>query len=185
MGVQPPRKLIGLEDNGVVGEIMVQLVERDDFDFAVGALTAPAAAVATFGKIDSSRLQGIRIRQWKCNMLYSAKTDGEGVIVIGFCHGLTAAEVSEAFTADPQGEDGIPGMERVKRPVFPVWVISKDGVESFRDDSSRMYNSIRYPWKEIPEGVSLQIFAHSPTDDITTGMIVHISSVMVAEWLRD
>ncbi len=117
-------------------------------------------------------------------MMFDGKIDGEGLFIVGFSHGLTAAEIEEALVADPQGENDIPAMEEANRPVYPQWIIGKDGVESFRD-RHRQLERIRYPWKIIPEGVNLQIWIWAPSDNLTTGMFVRTQHVWVTEWLRD
>ncbi len=146
----------------------------------------PASIVDTYGKFDNTREQGFRIKKMRVNMQYVGKTDGEGPLIIGFCDAdLTAGEVSEYFASDPQSEFGTPAMETVKRHVYPVWVIQKDGTETVAASGKIHYTSIRYPWKEIPEGAALQVFAHAPNDTMTTGMSVFLLGVIVQEWLDD
>ncbi len=162
---------------------MVQAVVHNTFDFSVGGLTAPAVSVATL-RIDASRLQGCRIKKWKAQMSFDGKTDGEGIFIVGFSHGLTNTEILEALQADPQGENDIPAMEEANRPIYPMWVIAKDGVETFRDNH-RAFEEVKYPWKTIPEGVDLQLWCFASSDDLTTGMFIRTAHVWVTEWLRD
>ncbi len=140
-------------------------------------------------KFDAAREQGFRIKKMRANMAFVGKTDGEGPIAVGFCSpGLAMGDVSEWFASDPQSDFDMTSdsSQTVNNHVYPVWVIPKDGTESPVTPSVQMmYNTIRYPWKEHPEGASLQIFAHAINATITTGIVLQVNGVIVMEWLDD
>ncbi len=160
-------------------------IQHNNFEFQVGALSGPASVVATWGKMDALREQGVRISKIKYAASWVTKTAGEGQIVIGICdQNLTAGEISETFAIDGQFEDDIPGSERMSRHVYPLFVIHPNGTD-LPAQSFNGYKTFRYPWPELVEGNALQIFAHSSTDTITTGLKVAISSVIMGDWLRD
>ncbi len=161
-----------------------QQVIQDEVQITVGTLGA-GVAISGQSKIDGGRLQGARIKKIKYAMTYSGKTDNEGPIVFGLAVGLTNTEIALAMNADPQGISDDTEVDRGNLKCFPLEFIPKDGIESAVSAGNVMFVEIEdWPFKEIPEGTTLQWFIFSDTA-LTSGMIVDVRAVEVTDWLRD
>ncbi len=135
--------------------------------------------------MDNLREQGVRIKKIKYAMSFVGKTDDEGLLVVGIASGnLTSGEISETFSIDAQSRFDVPGAERMKRHVFPLMIIHKDGTE-MPVQGFNGYKTFRFPWPEVSEGDALQIFAHTSSDNFTTGCTILVSSIIMGEWLDD
>ncbi len=148
---------------------------------ALGALTATTVSLP----LDASRSQGVRLKQLKASYSYSGKTAFEGPLVCGFSIDLSAAEVTEAMTADPQHINDVPATEEGNRKVFPIWVVPffATAGETGRDTQ---LEEVNLPWKELTEGQGIQFFIfNGESGALTTGMGGTLQFTAVQEWLRD
>ncbi len=160
-------------------------VIHESLEFTPGALTGPQASIGNT-KIDSSRGQGARITKFKAAISWSGKTADEGPILVGYSTGLTSTEVKETLIANPQRSDDIPAIEESNRKVFPVWMIPKQGTDKTASNSNfNMRNVTGFPWREIPEGQTLNVWAFVLSDVIATGFQIQFQHVWVTEWMRD
>ncbi len=161
----------------------MQQVQHFNTEITLGALAANDTIIANT-PLDGSREQGFRIKQLKATCTFKNKTGGEGPIGVGFAKDLTNAEVEEALEADPQDQHDVPAVEQGNRRVFPIWTIGE--AETGIGQPVYHLREVRFPWKEFLEGEGLQVFAHNWDDTVlTTGTRVHITVVVVYEWLKD
>ncbi len=167
-------------------DCMVQQVQYIHNAIALGTLGAKSSITDGL-PIDGSRLQGIRIKKLMYNAEFIDKSAANGPISWGLAVGLSAAEVAEAIEADPQGEMDVPATDQGNRRVFPIGTIGVDAVNSdVTPDSIKEYREIKFPWKKIPEGVGLFMFAHNHgLGALTTGTLITAEFVFVYEWLDD
>ncbi len=159
-----------------------QQVQYGHDTIAVGALATLSVATAALN-IDGNRLQGVRLKQFKYAPSISAKTNTEGPLIIGLSVGLSAAEIAEALLADPQGIMDEPAGERGNRRVFPLFTVGRNqNASGDAGTQINAYRNVRFPWKEIPEGVNMFWFAMNlDTSTLTTGMLVDMNWVAVQE----
>ncbi len=165
---------------------MAQQVQYGHTPLSLGALAAKTSA-SQIMQIDGSRLQGVRLKKLKATFSFIGKTAANGPVSIGLALGLSATEIGEAMEADPQGEMDEPASERGNRRVMVIGTISQNatGSDSTPDEISP-YRTIRFPWKKIPEGVSLFFFAHNHgAGTLTTGTIITMEWIAVQEWMED
>ena len=160
-----------------------QQVQHIVAEIALSTL-ASLTAIAVILTPDSSRDQGVRIKQLKLACTYKGKTAGEGPLMVGLCDSnLSVAEIAEALVADPQHVGDVPATEQGNRRVFPIWnigpaLVAGDSVEGFED--------VHYPWKTMEEGIGLKLFVFNADGSaLTTGTIVTVTGSTVQEWLRD
>ncbi len=141
-----------------------------------------AISVATL--IDTSRLQGMRLKQLKAAVSYKGKTVGEGPLMYGLCsQDLTNAEIAEALIADPQQIQDEPANEQGNRKVFPLGVIEA-GLAA--DEANQPLRDVRYPWKMIEESQGIKFWVFNIDGNaLTTGTEVTFTAAVVGEWLND
>ncbi len=137
-------------------------------------------------QIDGSRLQGARIKKLKGLFRIKGLTEGEGPLTIGFCHALSAAEVAEALVADPQSMNDVPAAEQGNRHVFPIGNLQEPPTDQQVVQQPQMWQTYRFPWKNIQEGTGLFIFAFNRDNSaLTTGATIDFEGVCVYDWLED
>ncbi len=159
-------------------------VLHDDIELASGTLAANTAIAVESSVIRNENQQGFRIGRFKYWQSYNGKTAGEGPIMVGVSVGLTAAEITECILARPLSDDDTDASDKANRKVYPLYIIAADGDEKTASNSTMNAQHIRFPWKEIPEHVSIDWWMMSDTA-VTSGLVVDIRSVFVGEWLRD
>ncbi len=148
------------------------------------ALLTLANVTAIIGNldIDSTREQGVILKQFKAAFSLVGNTAGEGPIVYGLCTELTALEVAEAMNADPQFMDDVPASEQANRRVFPVGIFNSNANSSEHHD----LEEVHYPWKEVPENQTLKWFVFNGSGAaLTTGAVATIVAAAVTDWMRD
>ncbi len=134
--------------------------------------------------IDGSREQGIRISKLKTCLSYEALETLIGPVVVGLSVGLSAAEVEEALEADPQGMQDTPAMEQTDRKVFPIYMIPARTEVNNRN--IQKFETIEdWPFREIDEGNSLDMWAFNIDGSALTAGIITLGMVLTGEWLRD
>ncbi len=149
----------------------------------LGALAALDVATIDATRIDGGHLQGMRIKRFKFGMEISGKTDGEGPILVGAAVGLTAAEIEEALEADPQGSNDTDARDKANRKVFPLMMIPRINIIP---SGPVPLIDVPWPFKTIPEGVGLVIWAYNMSSGaLTTGTTIQTWMTFVTEWLRD
>ncbi len=152
-------------------------VLHDVFEIDLTALAAGDAKILN-GKVDASLLQGVRIRQMKAAALIE-QTAARGPIEVGFCTGLSDAEVEECIEADPQGIADVPAVEQANRKVFPVWLFPSS--DSLQSQNVQKFREVSFPWKEINEGQSLSAYAYNHDTVATILGVITIAVVYVLE----
>ncbi len=146
---------------------------------------ATAAVIEDSAKTDTSRANGVRVKKMKVAISYKGKTAGEGPLLVGVAKGnMSAAELAEALNSDPQGPDNTVPMEQAKRTVMPLALIPAAAVASPAD--TRWIRSVRFPWKEVPEGTDITMWVQNlDTGSLTTGTVVECHMTLLQEWLDD
>ncbi len=154
------------------------------FRNTLGAL-ATAGVIEDSAKTDTSRANGVRVKKMKVAISYKGKTAGEGPLLVGVAKGnMSAAEIAEALASDPQGPDNTVPMEQAQRTVMPLAMIPAASVAS--PDDTRWHRSVRFPWKEVPEGTDITLWVQNlDTGTLTTGTIVECHMILLQEWLDD
>ncbi len=149
---------------------------------SVALLTlADVTAVIVNTNIDSTREEGVRLKQLKAGQRLTGLTDGEGPLIYGWALNATAAEIAEALVADPQFVEDVNDVDVANRKVFPVGIF-----EMSRSNASQELREVNFPWKEIPEGATLKWFVFNASgSSLTTGATAHLFASVVQEWLRD
>ncbi len=167
---------------------MTQMRSYDDVLLNLSTL-ASETALKIGTKMDSSRENGFIIKKQKIAISINGLTDAEGPILVGMTNTrISAAEVAECINADPQSPLDVPAQERSMREVYPImvfalWTTTKDpAVNEIRNE----YRALHYPWKEIPEGTGLDLFAMNRGGGaLTTGAAVNFQLTTIGEWSRD
>ncbi len=162
---------------------MVQQVQYETVENAVGALVTQTVSTIPMRQ-DSARNQGVRIKKLMGAVDYNAKTAGDGPLLFGLAHALSATEIAEALNADPQDSNNVPATEQGNRRVMVLGVIPKIATASPFDIVP--YRTIRFPWKELPEDTNMFFWVQNKdTGTIQTGTLVRFSYIIVQEWLDD
>ncbi len=160
---------------------MASVIWDESLVIAVGALIGDATAIDT-SRIDSARLQGFRILRTEYFMGVRAMTTGEGPIVIGMAHDLTAGEITAGTGGDPQRPNDPTQSELANRPIFPLEVLmpNADGDGKITAQGVKKLN-----WS-FQEGTSLIWYAQNISNQtLTTGAIVLIQAKHFGVWLKD
>ncbi len=165
------------------------VVNHINQSFQLGTL-APLDAIAQVTKIDASREQGMRITKAVGNWFIDDLTGGQGPILVGMSVGVaSAALVEECLEADPQNVDDTAAMEQSARKIAPQAVLTQDsdGAIGGGDGYWPQLRKVYIPWKEIPEGSGLSLWAYNTSSAAlsTTDPQVTFIGVIVGEWLRD
>ncbi len=141
-------------------------------------------AIQSVTQIDASREQGLMIDFIKGTWNLDVFTAGEGPILVGMSTGLaSAALVEECIEADPQQKEDAVAMEQTNRKVAPQAVLT--GNDDAMAPSQLYYRNMYFPWREIPEGKGLELFAYNLKTVLTSAALVRFTGVVVGEWLRD
>ncbi len=159
-----------------------QQVEHLLNSIALSTLANNAAIIANT-KADATRDQGVRFKEFKAAYTITGLTAGEGPLIYGWATELTATEIAEAISADPQGVDDTDASDKANRKVFPVGVF---GMANTSTNEQTFYRNVRYPFKELPEGSTLKFFVFNASGaTLTTGAVASVTAVVVQEWMRD
>ncbi len=119
---------------------------------------------------------------------WRGKTTLEGPLVYGFSEGLTIAEISEYFNADPQ-HDADPGaMEQSLRHLLVVGYIGFVTTASLfsgdRVDDYGKMEHLRWPGWECIEGETFDFFVFNrDTSALTSGTLIDGFCMMRGEWI--
>ncbi len=161
-------------DNSLAGIVW------DDFQVALGTLNA-ITAITGNSKIDAARLQGFRVlrSEWYCTL--SGLTAGEGPVLVGMAHDLTATEIKECIEADPQ-RSGDPGEEeKSKRAVWPLALMM-----NLSNDGMLNAEGVKKLGWSFPEGTILKYWAYNvASGDLTTGAVWFLLVKHFGVWLKD
>ncbi len=163
-----------------------QVIHDAETLLTLGALGQSTASIVNT-KTDGSNEQGIKLKTLKGAMYFDGKTTAEGPIAIGIAAGLSASEIAEAFTADPQRHEDPNASEAANRKVFPIWLISRRSTQSNDDisDNVRSIRDLRAPTWTLDESEALVWFAFNYGAALTTGTIIRLTSHRVIDWERD
>ncbi len=169
----------GLPHDQYMGKTFVQKLET------VLPLGALVDAIAVIGgtPIDSSRANGVRILDLWMAVSFTGHTVGEGPILYGLGRDLESVTLlKEALEADPQGFSDKDELEKTTRNVMVLGYLSDIG--SAVSNQWQGMRKIKFPWKLIPEGSDLQVWAFNRSGaTLTTGTIVAFDMVVNQEWL--
>jgi len=178
--------LLGRSPNLTVGDsIGKQQVQYLNTQTNLGTL-ASLATIVSDTQIDATREQGSMLKKLKGTWRMNGLTVDEGPIYYGFCTGMDATQVTQAFAADPQSDSDLPDIEHGNRALFPVGLWDDDTEHTYARLQPQVWHSYRFPWKKIKEGQALSIFAHNAANaTLTTGAIMSFDGVAVTEWLDD
>lgn len=142
-------------------------------------------------KLDGSREQGSIIKKFKATMpvLDDDWTINPGPFLLGWSVGLDDTTINEALGADPQGIDDIPATEEGNRKVFPMWIIPQNWAEPGAQQAviEQLHEIEDFPFREVPEGSSLQLWAKNIGTDTPTILnhTLRVIAAFVTEWMRD
>ncbi len=166
-----------------------EMRSRDLSEFTIGTLASLTVARISL-RIDSTRLNGAYVKDYRYNVDWFGKTAGanEGPILYGLVAGMTDAEVAAVFAADPQSREDDVAIAESKEHIVVHGVVGQSTTESGNSNAAgldRMRNGKWY-WPII-EGESLQhfVFNRNPVNAMATGMILSIYSECYGGWLRD
>ncbi len=77
-------------------------------------------------------------------------------------------------------------MEKSNRKIFPIGII---GINETADGASQLRQVMKeieaWPFKEIPEGSTLDVWGYNFGSVLTTGAILTIETVITGSWLND
>ncbi len=152
-------------------------------NLALGTLAADATASVAI--IAGTEENGFLIKKLKLAVQYRSKTAGEGPLSFGLAQQLSNVQIAEAIVARPTADDAVPLGEEANRKVFPMGVISRDGVVSDIGLPTMIEEVRGFPFREIDEGQALDFYVHNHGAQLTTGAIVEAYGVMFGSWLRD
>ncbi len=150
-------------------------------DMTIGALGAETAIVAAT-KIDTSRLMGCRPEKINHAIEFRGKTTLEGPLVYGLCEGLSAAEIAEWWTSDPQHDDDPEAVEQSMRHAFLLGYFSFGGTASETGD--RFMRRARWPGWDVIEGEFVTFFVlNIGLAALTAGTLVDGFLEMLGDWI--
>ncbi len=165
----------------------LEQVFDDDGVLTLATLGANTAILST-SKIDSGRLQGMRVVESELSYDVVGKTATEGPIVIGVCCNMTATEVANALVADPGDKNR--DTNRGKGTYIKVLGMigrSVTGIPGATPDALLAMMKISYGkngWS-VPEGKNLALFAYNMGAALTTGTVLNWFASHFGVWLRD
>ncbi len=109
-------------------------------------------------------------------------TSGEGPVLVGMAHDLSATEIEETLGADPQ-RSGDPTAE--PRAMRPVWPLGQMFNNSAGNGQIILEGVQKIGWS-IPEGTDLKWFVQNVSGaTLTTGSVFRIIAKHFGVWLRD
>lgn len=109
-------------------------------------------------------------------------TVGEGPILVGFAHGdLSVTEIKESLEAEPTGPDDIIAIERTRRPVRKIGIISPVAASGFLNDGKMIRVKMKFT---IPDGKPINFFAYNMDQSaaLTTGCILSYNGTLYGRW---
>ncbi len=153
---------------------------------AVGALGA-SSTYLNATKLDGTQEQGCQIEYAQGAFWSNGKTTNDGPLVAGYSVGLTAAEVSESFLAQPKLYNDPGASEESNRRVYPMWYIDRVQTSYPVIYEQTKIRRLPMPKWEIAEHEVLSnfIFNAETGAAINTGMLVYIILDLVVKWLKD
>ncbi len=164
-----------------------RFIQHINVEFNLGTL-ATLTTIQAVTPIDASREQGVFIKKIKGTWSCEGLTDGQGPILCGMTTGISsAALVNEALVADPGSSRDLVAMEQANRRVVPQMVIYSDNAGANGNGIGEQYYRKQYwPFKEIPEGFGLELFAHNLDTVLSvTDPLIRFNGVVEGEWLLD
>ncbi len=165
-----------------------QLIHDSD-NFALTALAA-GAAVVDATKVDGSRAQGVTLKRVVGHIAVEQKTAGQGPLIIGIAAEENAANIAEAFAADPQRFGAAGSAEEANRRVLPMLTIADDQTGLGNISPGNLQDGRWWDWNvpswKLEEGQNLVLFAYNADPSVTndTGL-VWWEAVFVTRWLDD
>ncbi len=152
----------------------------------LGTLAQNTALVVNT-KIDSGRTQATRIKKFKYMFRFSGKTQTDGPIYFGFNRGnVSTSEIAEFFAADPQSSLDVPAIDRARFDVYPVGVMMLNTtVQPAITGDLPVFQHLAWPWKHMPEGDVLQMFAFNDGPALQTGTVLGLHAIIVEEFVRE
>ncbi len=147
----------------------------------VGALVA-ATSVTVAIKIDALRLNGFRLLKTEYYLKMVGATTGESPLLFGIEHDLTAAEVAQTISADPQRPNDPESSARAMQPVWPMAVLAANA-----DGDGKIWAEgvITIGWS-AQEGTQFSWFVHNfGTINLTSGSFIRVIAKHFGVWLRD
>ncbi len=160
------------------------MIERFTTSITLSTLAAKVALISGT-QVDSSRSQGIRIKDMWLNVGWKGKTTQEGPIAYGIGRNLgSVALLKAALEADPQGKADSTELQNALLDVMQLGTIGFDSISS--GDEQTFMRKIRFPWKMIAEGSDLQVWAFNrDSGALTTGGNISFDFIINQEWLND
>ncbi len=162
-----------------------KVIFRFVLPLAFGALAAKTAVINATD-LDGSLEQGVKIKDMWLALTYTGKTATEGPVLYGLARNLASVTtLKECLENDPQGQDNDAEMEKSTRDVMVLgWLgQAETGADSSWFQGMR---KIRFPWKTIREGSSLQMWAYNQDSTIlTTGGSLTGYFIINGEWMLD
>ncbi len=138
-------------------------------------------------KIDAARLQGVRIKKFEYIIRFSGKPAPSGPIVIGFCRaGLSDNEIGTFHQADPQSRQDTPAIDEARLDVYPVLVAlnNQSAAPEAQPSMPSHYRTLNWPWKHLPEGDGLLVYAYNDGAQLTGNTIVSFHLKIIEEFVN-
>lgn len=145
------------------------------------------AAIIAGTRIDATRLNGCKPREIHYGVSIRGKTTDQGPLLYGLSVGLSAGEIGEWFSADPQSRKDADELEQSQRKVLVLGHIHKE-VTSGADGNAVPdgLQSVDWPGWEVIEGETLNTFVlNADGSALSTGTIVDLFTEILGEWLND
>ncbi len=157
-----------------------QQVQHGIEGLALGTLAGLSALTGSLN-MDAARTSGVILKKFKGAFQLNGLTNGEGPILFGLSKDLSAAEVTEALNADPQGPGDIPATERGNRKVLPIGFWDENSLVP--NGHPYMLRDLHWPWKELKENEGIQFFVFNMgSSALTTGGAATMQWTAVQEW---
>ncbi len=165
-----------------------QLVYNND-SLSLGTLGGDTA-ITDATRIDSSREQGCVIDKMLAYSHLQAKTAGEGPLLAGFCIELSASEIAEVFSADPQRYNDPNSTEAANRRLLVVWSYGAGPTDipgpTHGTPPIYEWRDVRFPSWVIAEGEDLSYFVYNTQGTaLTTGTVMDWGFLAITKWETD
>ncbi len=166
--------------------LITKAIIRRTRTVAFGALAANDAILGNAPVVPDTQENGIRISKVKFCATLEGKTVDEGPMLWGYSIDLTAAEVEESLEATPSGPKDVAGLEQANRKVFPMGFVCKNSVADGAPRGRAQFQEIEhFPWKDIPEGSTLDLWGYNEGAALTTGAQLVVHTELFGVWLND
>ncbi len=156
-------------------------INWDSFSKTLGTLAGDTTTAET-SKIDSARENGFRILRTEWFLTLKGSTPDEGPIEFGLSADVSATEIDECLTSDPQRPSQPGEIEESMRAVWPMGVL----VESTEGNGRIVQQGVTKIGWSIREGTSLRWwFRNHSVNALTTGSTVKGLAKHFGVWLCD